>query len=89
MMPQREDWVSGSHDAVLLEPARASKELVPGQCHLPLKESLLSQYLLILLRYPECHMLGYSYLRKRSSVGLHAMSLPELWEVSLVFSFLV
>lgn len=39
MMPQREDWVSGSHDAVLLEPACASKGLVPGQCHLPLKES--------------------------------------------------
>lgn len=41
MMPQREDWVSESHDAVLLESARASKGLVPGQCHLPLKESSL------------------------------------------------
>lgn len=75
MMPQREDRVSRCHDAVLLESARAS--LVPGQCQLPLKNLLLSQYLLILLRYPEGRMLGYSYLRKRSSVGLHAMSLPD------------
>lgn len=34
-------------------------------------------------------MLGYSYLMKRSSVGLHTISFPELWEVSLVFSFLI